>query len=64
MFNYVGQELGVCAREWKCPWKPEVLELEIHIVFGCLTWVLGSELGSSARAGNTFNQRAISLTPV
>lgn len=56
MFNYVGWGLEVCACERQCPWKPEVLELEIHVVLDCLTWVLASELGSSARAGHTFNQ--------
>lgn len=37
------------------------LELKLQIAERCLTWVLGTQLGASGRAGNTFNRGPTSL---
>lgn len=37
------------------------LELKLQIAERCLTWVLGTQLGASGRAGNTFNYGPITL---
>jgi hypothetical protein len=46
----------VCEREFRCLWRPEVLdalELELQAVVDYPMWVLGIELGSSERALST-----------
>lgn len=49
-------------------WRPEEgasdpLKLELWVVISCLTWVLGSELGSSVRAANFLNLGAMCPVP-
>lgn len=56
-----------CAHEWacRCLWKPGVSQSPgARVTGGCeaLTWVLGLELRSSARAVGAFNQSHLSST--
>ena len=39
------------------------LELELQTDVSCLAWIMGTKLGSSARAVCNLNHLAISLTP-
>lgn len=46
----------VCVCEWRCLGKRDALRA---LVGGCLTWVLGTKLGSSARAARVLHHLAI-----
>lgn len=56
---HVCAHVSVSACECRSPWRPELsdsLELKLQIVVSPLTWVLGTDLGSSGRSVNSPNQ--------
>lgn len=54
---YTRRQLPMEARVLYC------LELELQVIVSYLTWVLGVELRSSARAVHALTHRDVSLTP-
>ena len=57
----------VCAHDWRCLWRLEesnLLELELQAVGNCqMIWVLGTRLGSSARAASALHHGGVSMAP-
>lgn len=53
----------VCSASRGLKRTSDLLDLELQMVLSC-TWVLGTQLGSSARAANVLNHRAISYPEI
>lgn len=58
VYRYVHMSAGACKGQKKAS---NFLQLELWVVVSCLTWVMGTGLGSSVRAVCTLNRWAIFL---
>lgn len=49
--------LGLCAQEYRCPWRPEnPWELELKVaVKNHMMWVLGNKLGFPGKAAGVLS---------
>lgn len=61
IFNFPSVSVSVCLCVWACVWVLEeakhldALELELQAIMSCLMQVMGTELGSLAKAVQAFN---------